>query len=374
MSLISRFMPAPSLREIDRIAVAAEAGRAYALIRNVDLQQLRFIRLLFGLRALPERLTGVFRRQPAAPAGSRIDDITRSGSGFLLLGEAPGKEVVIGSAGKFWQPKIEFARVTSETFTAFAEPGYGKLAWCFRVEPREGGGCWISVELRVGATDAEALARFRPYWRLIGRFSRAIRRGLLRRVLADLGPVEPEGRSMPGDEVVSRPRFVRTHTTVIESPPGEVWPWLVQMGCDRAGWYSFDWLDNGRVRSAEEIIPALQKLAVGDTLPARPGHPEGFSVLQLEPGRALVLGSSSLEDGTAPQLRTSWTFFLEPIGDEATQLTVRVRADYQPGMKMSLFRPMIAVAHEVMERRQIHNLRRRAERGGGERRTARPPG
>ena len=97
-------------------------------------------------------------------------------------------------------------------------------------------------------------------------------------------------------------------------------------------------------------------------------------MLQLEPGRALVLGSSSLEDGTAPQLCTSWTFFLEPIGDEATQLTVRVRADYQPGMKMSLFRPMIAVAHEVMERRQIHNLRRRAERGGGERRTARPPG
>jgi hypothetical protein len=365
MSLIARFMPAPSLREIDRIAVAADPGRAYRFVRDADLQQLRFVRLLFALRTLPERMTRFLRGEPPAPGGSRIDDITRAGSGFLLLAESPGKEVVIGSAGKFWLPNIEFAAVTPECFTGFDAAGYGKLAWCFRVDPRVAGGCWISVELRVGATDAEALARFRPYWRMIGRFSRAIRRGLLRRALVELGPVDPESRSIPGDEIVLRPRFQRTHATVIEAPPAEVWPWLVQMGCDRAGWYSFDWLDNGRVPSADRVIPALQQIAVGDTLPARPGHSEGFSVLQLEPRRLLVLGTPRPPTNPAPtgsELRTSWTFFLEPIGEDATQLTVRVRADFEAGMKMALLRPMIGAAHEVMERRQIHNLRRRASR------------
>jgi len=366
MSLINRFMPDYSLRQVDRVPVEVEPDHAYRIVRGIDIQRLAFVRALFRLRTLPDRLQATFRHGSVPPvASSRIEDITRTGSGFVLLGEEPGREVVVGSAGKFWQPTINFASVTAETFSSFSDPGFGKLAWCLRVDPRAGGGSWVGVEVRVAATDAASLARFRRYWWLIGRFSHAIRRGLLHTLVRELGAADEEGRPVPGDPILPERRFQKTHAVIIESPPSRVWPWLVQMGCRRAGWYSYDWADNGGIPSAEGIVPELQQLSVGDILPARPEGPGGFAVLQLEESRCLVLGSPSLEDGGdgsgEPRWRTTWAFLLEPIGDEATQLTVRVRADYEPGPKMALMLPAVAMAHELMERRQLHNLRRRAE-------------
>jgi hypothetical protein len=369
-SLISQLMPSYSLRQVDRVAVAAEPARTYAVAREVEMYRLPFVRWLFQLRTLPERVAGWVRgKPPASKLSARIDDITRPGSGFRLLGEDLGREVVVGSVGKFWQPAIEFVRVTPEEFTTFQRPGYGKLAWCIRVEPRIGGGSWVTIELRIGATDTASLARFKPYWWLIGRFSHAIRRGALRLLVRELGAVQPDAsRSLPGDDVLPRCRFQKTHATNIETPVDRVWPWLVQMGARRAGWYSFDFLDNGGVRSADRIIPELQSLKVGDVLPALPKSPEGFAVVSLDAPRSLVLGNPSLAAGgapssAAPPWKTSWAFVLEPIGDDATRLTVRVRAEYPPDLKMALLRPALGVAHEIMERRQLQNLRLRAEAG-----------
>ena len=98
-----------------------------------------------------------------------------------------------------------------------------------------------------------------------------------------------------GDDIVSDAHAQLTHAASIDAPPQDVWPWLLQMGCQRAGWYSWDALDNAGVRSAERIIPELQHLAVGDVLPARPGGAGGFKVLRIVPERALVL------DGASPQ-------------------------------------------------------------------------
>jgi len=81
----------------------------------------------------------------------------------------------------------------------------------------------------------------------------------------------------------------------------------------------------------------------------------------------MVLGSPALagRDGpataTAPTWRSTWAFVLEPIGDDATHLVVRVRADHVPGVKRTVLRPVMATVHEVMERRQLHNLRQRVE-------------
>jgi len=91
--------------------------------------------------------------------------------------------------------------------------------------------------------------------------------------------------------------------------------------------------------------------------------------VSLDAPRSLVLGDPALVPGglrpkSAPPWKTSWAFVLEPIGGDATRLTVRVRADYAPGLKMAVLRPAIALAHEVMERRQLHNLRLRAEAMG----------
>jgi hypothetical protein len=294
-----------------------------------------------------------------------IDDITGAGSGFVLLGEEPGREVVVGAIGKFWQPAIEYASVRPADFAVFDRPGFGKLAWCIRVDPREGGGSWVGFELRVGATDAASLARFKRYWWIIGRFSHAIRRRFLGRLVAELGPaVGDERRTLEGDDLLMA-RLQRTHAVTIEAPVGRVWPWLVQIGARRAGWYSFDLLDNGGIHSADFIIPELQHLSVGDIIPALPGSPGGFAVLRIEPERALVLGDPGLLPGAprsgGPPWRTTWAFVLEPIGATATRLTVRSRAFYGRGFSLAVVRVAMGLAHEVMERRQLHNLRRRAE-------------
>jgi hypothetical protein len=88
-------------------------------------------------------------------------------------------------------------------------------------------------------------------------------------------------------------------------------------------------------------------------------------VLRLDPGRALVLGDPSLLPGgrppAGPPWRTTWAFALEPLGPDATRLVVRVRADFAPSRGMAVVRRLLGLAHEIMERRQLHNLRRRAE-------------
>ncbi|MCL5961159.1 MAG: hypothetical protein M1358_17945 [Chloroflexi bacterium] len=85
-------------------------------------------------------------------------------------------------------------------------------------------------------------------------------------------------RSMPGDDIVQRPTFVATRAVTIQARPNEIWPWLLQIGCRRAGWYSYDWIDNLGTPSAERIIPELQHLEVGDLIPMSPDRKLGFTV------------------------------------------------------------------------------------------------
>jgi hypothetical protein len=96
-------------------------------------------------------------------------------------------------------------------------------------------------------------------------------------------------RSLPGDELVTDARIRWNHAITIRARPADIWPWLVQMGCRRAGWYSYDGLDNGGVPSAERIVPELQRVQVGDIFPMTPKAQDRFVVRVAEPGRALVL-------------------------------------------------------------------------------------
>ena len=85
---------------------------------------------------------------------------------------------------------------------------------------------------------------------------------------------------MPGDDLISEPIGSLTHATTIGRPRQDVWPLIVQMGAgSRAGWYSYDFIDNGRQRSADRIVPDLQTIAVGALFPAVPGATDGFQVL-----------------------------------------------------------------------------------------------
>ena len=95
----------------------------------------------------------------------------------------------------------------------------------------------------------------------------------------------------PGRELVPDGTRASTMAMTVYAPPAQVWPWLVQMGWDRAGWYSWDRLDNGGRPSAQELHPEWQNLSVGDYLKAwSPGEPtDTWEVAALEPGRFLGL-------------------------------------------------------------------------------------
>ena len=99
---------------------------------------------------------------------------------------------------------------------------------------------------------------------------------------------EEVARPMSGDDVVSRADFNATRAVTIHTSLERVWPWLVQIGSGRAGWYSYDQIDNGAVPSSEVIIPELQHLAVGDLVPMVPGKDVGVWVKELEPNRRML--------------------------------------------------------------------------------------
>jgi hypothetical protein len=182
---------------------------------------------------------------------------------------------------------------------------------------------------------------------------------------------EDHGRALPGDGLVPGERDTSTMAITIGAPPGAIWPWLAQMGYDRAGWYSWDHLDRGGRPSAEVIEPGWQALAEGDRMISMPGGRSWFDVAHVEPGRSLVL-RASLDlggrpfDPRGPRPRwcsdSRWEFFLDPQPDGTTRLLVRSGGAGAP-------RPLTLVAgllfwdplHVVMQIRQLRQLRRRAE-------------
>lgn len=197
--------------------------------------------------------------------------------------------------------------------------------------------------------------------------------GVLRHRLRYWGSTEEEAaRQLPGDDLIPDARGGATMATTINAPPDAIWPWLIQMGCDRAGWYSWDRLDNAGRPSADRIVPEWQQIAVGDRLASTPDERFWFDVARLDPGRALVLrasidiaGRHSIDpDDPLPPLSSdsTWGFHLEGQGPDSTRLLVRGFDRGRPGWLTAAVNIIFwEPAHAVMQRRQIHNLSRRTE-------------
>src|SRR5262245_43666094 len=168
-------------------------------------------------------------------------------------------------------------------------------------------------------------------------------------------------RSLPGDDLIRDSIGSFTHAISIARPPCDVWPWLAQMGAGRAGWYSYDRVDNGGQPSAREIRTELQHIGIATLMPALPGLTDGFIVVALEPGRALTLGWPLPGGG----LSVTWTFLIEQQAGGA-RLIVRVRGarGYRSfGLPPWLSSIVIRFVHFVMERKQLIGIARRAEAG-----------
>jgi len=178
--------------------------------------------------------------------------------------------------------------------------------------------------------------------------------------------------AMAGDEVVPDPQVVTDHAITIDTPREYVWPWLVQMGWHRGGWYTARWVDRllfpANWPSANRIIPDLQEMQLGDFIPD--GAPEtkcGMIVEHLDPGRALVLHSTShlprrWRERQRASLDWSWAFALTPVDDgRRTRFHFRSRWTTAPWWLTLGGRLLIVPADFVMSRDMLHGVKERAE-------------
>jgi hypothetical protein len=188
-------------------------------------------------------------------------------------------------------------------------------------------------------------------------------------------------QALAGDELLPDATAWTTHAITIAALPHDVWPWLVQMGWGRAGWYTYRWVDrllfpaNGP--SADRILPELQQLEIGDHVPdGPPGTDCWFTVEQLEPDRLLVLRStrhlplSLRQRGLAMDWIWSW-HLSEPIAGR-TRVVQRNRMRLHPWWFERAFLGTIVPADFVMARSHLRGLQRRAETAAGQATPARP--
>ncbi len=158
---------------------------------------------------------------------------------------------------------------------------------------------------------------------------------------------EEIARAMPGDEVIPRPTLITTRAITIRATPEQIWPWLVQMGYKRAGWYSYDRIDNAGHPSARHIVPELQTpLHPGDRIPTN--EHGAFRVISVDPNRSLVLGPQAV-----------WTFALYSQPDGTTRLVQRLRMRYF--WRRPHWAVMIDIGDFLMMRKQLLNLKERIE-------------
>ena len=164
-------------------------------------------------------------------------------------------------------------------------------------------------------------------------------------------------RPMPGAEIVERPTFNATRAVTIAARPEEIWPWIVQMGVTRAGWYSYDLLDNLGRPSAQRILPQFQNPKIGDVIPMSPDGKQGMYVKDFEQDRWMLWW-----DGKGGM---SWSWGLYPVDEGHTRLSTRVRMRYKWHSPSIVFDMLVEFTDIIMMRKSILGIKERAERIGG---------
>ncbi|MDJ0960566.1 MAG: hypothetical protein QNJ88_07910 [Acidimicrobiia bacterium] len=161
---------------------------------------------------------------------------------------------------------------------------------------------------------------------------------------------EEATRAMPGDGLIPGAGQA-TRAITIDADPDRVWPWLVQLGYGKAGWYSYDWIDNDFKASADRILPEHQTLAPGDKILMMPAM--GFVVEAVDEPHAIV---SVLEDGS-----TSWCLGLYPTGTGATRLISRWRPKFDMTPATFVLTMLSEPGTFVMEQKMLRTIRDRVE-------------
>jgi hypothetical protein len=115
-----------------------------------------------------------------------------------------------------------------------------------------------------------------------------------------------EAQTLPGDELIPDPLGSVNHAITIHRPAHDVWPWLAQMGAGRAGWFTYDFIDNGGQRAPSAFCPSIKTSGVGSVLPALPGVADVFLVARCQPEHSLVLSWRLASGKYQTTWRSSW--------------------------------------------------------------------
>jgi len=172
--------------------------------------------------------------------------------------------------------------------------------------------------------------------------------------------------TLPGDELVPRPKWTYTYAIGIESPPADVWPWVAQIGQNRAGFYSYQTLENFvgcQIDNTAEILPEHQNPGVGDEVYLHPDSPP-MSIAIVDPPHTLVLHGRPADPSGDGDATSTWQFCLIEQPDGSTRLLARGRSDYGPGFANRVFfgRFPIESISFVMSRKMLLEIKHLAER------------
>lgn len=169
---------------------------------------------------------------------------------------------------------------------------------------------------------------------------------------------------MPGDDLIAGATALSTRAITIHAPAAAVYPWLVQMGQDRGGLYSYDWLENlvgCNIHSVDTVVPGLQNPPTGTVMRLGPWStlPYYTYTLMIQ-DKAVIL--RSIEPASGQPSDELWMFALQPVDAQTTRLIVRHRGIEQPGMGSFIMNKlMIEPISFAMERKMMYGIRDRAE-------------
>lgn len=190
-SLLDGIMPIYDHTRVEHRVVVGSVPVVYEAARGLDFLTVHspLTDAAMFVRMLPARVATWLGRQAIEteePETMRLGDMfdTPDGGGpeFFGLAETPGRELVAGGIGRFWQQVIDWQPVEAATFSEFCTPGYGKIALGIRVDPVGSGRACITYEARTQLTDDEARAKFGRYWKLISPFAGHIMRAALKTI------------------------------------------------------------------------------------------------------------------------------------------------------------------------------------------------
>jgi hypothetical protein len=171
--------------------------------------------------------------------------------------------------------------------------------------------------------------------------------------------------AMPGDDVVARAQFNATRAITIDAPPGNVWPWIAQLGYRRGGFYTYDLVDNAGEPSADRIMEEYQHITVGDPIPMfheSHGLAIAYRVDSFQASEWMLWVHRPHED---EQPDSTWSWRLSPLPGDGTRLVTRMKQDYRwQTPRLAMFNLMLMEFGDfAMERRMLKGIKVRAERG-----------